>query len=275
MTVPSGLLRCVGCGKGMLVEGPEPATALRCDACASTYPVREGVVDLLGEGPSPSPAQRVMELRAVVRIYESRLWRRNPMLKLLLGLTFEEERDLVLRAAGLTGRETVLDLACGTGIYSRELARRVPRGLVVGLDLSAPMLEEATRRACAEGLANVLLVHADAGRLPFFPSRLDVVLCCGALHLFPDVRGVLGEIARVLRPNGRFVVAALRRPEGPVADLIIGARRRVLGLSAFTRRELERRLTEAGFGWIECHHDRSDWLILSGARTAAGGPREP
>lgn len=272
--LPHGLVRCPGCAKGHLAGGPDPHAAVRCDGCAATYPVDGGILHLLPEPRARSLAQLTMELHPIVRVYESRLWRRNPALRLLLGLSYEQEREHVLRIAGLTGRESVLDLACGTGLYSRELARRVPSGVVVGLDRSLPMLGEATRRASHEGLANLIWIHGDAAHLPLESARFDLVICCGALHLFTDVAGVLKEIARVLKPSGRLVVAAFQRPEGLVAELTVGLRRRLVGLHAFTRAELESSLTGAGFGWIECPHRRGGWLVMSGVKTGAGARTE-
>jgi ubiquinone/menaquinone biosynthesis C-methylase UbiE len=210
-----------------------------------------------------------MEAEPIVRIYESRLWRRSPWFGLALGIGFDAELEMILRAAALRESETVLDLACGPGIYTRPLARRVASGLVVGLDLSWPMLRYASARARAEGLANVLFLRGTALQIPFAPGRFDAVNCCGALHLFPDVPRVLGEVARVLSPGGRFTVATFRTRADPVARLASWLRRRLLGIDAFTPRALEARLTDAGLREVQCHHARGVWLVMSGRKPAA------
>ncbi len=159
----------------------------------------------------PSLAQRAMESAAIARIYESRLWRRSRIATLALGISFEREQQLIGRAARLSPGDSLLDVACGPGIYARPFARQVAPGLVVGLDLSPAMLGHARRRARAAGLENLALVRGDALRLPFAGGRFDAVNCCGALHLFPDADLALREVHRVLKPGGRFTVAAFRR----------------------------------------------------------------
>ncbi len=230
----------------------------------------EGVIDLLpGVSMKPSPAQRTMESEAIVRIYESRWWRRSALVTLLLGISFEQEQELILRTANLQKTDTVLDLACGPGIYARPFARQVPAGTVVGLDISLPMLRYATRRAREEGLSNLLLIHGTALELPFPADRFDLVNCCGALHLFPDVPRVLREIERVLKPGGCFTVAASRHRSGRVAEVASALRRRVIGLDSFSPAELESRLVDAGFETVQCHHAKRIWLIMSARKAHA------
>jgi ubiquinone/menaquinone biosynthesis C-methylase UbiE len=207
-----------------------------------------------------------MESAAIARIYESRLWRRSLIATLALGISFEREQQLIGRAARLSPGDTLLDVACGPGIYTRPFARLVAPGLVVGLDLSPAMLGHARRRARAAGLENLALVRGDALRLPFAGGRFDAVNCCGALHLFPDADLALREVHRVLKPGGRFTVAAFRRRSGRGATLGNALRRRIMGIDAFTPTELQARLGAAGLGEIACHHAGAQWLIMSARR---------
>jgi ubiquinone/menaquinone biosynthesis C-methylase UbiE len=207
-----------------------------------------------------------MESDAIVRIYESRLWRRSLIATLALGISFEREQELIGRAAHISPGDTLLDLACGPGIYTRPFARRASPGLVVGLDMSPAMLRYARGRARTAGLQNIALVRGDALRLPFPAGRFDVVNCCGALHLFPDVDLALREVHRVLRSSGRFTVAAFRRGSGRLATLGSALRRRIVGIDSFTPAELEARLGAAGLVEIACHHAGAQWLIMSARR---------
>lgn len=265
------LVLCPQCGQGSLNLSSLRKQELRCQSCAAVYPITDGVLDLLpGEPRMLSPAQRTMESEAIVRIYESRWWRRSTVAALLLGISFEQERDLILRTANLSGRETVLDLACGPGIYARPLAQNLPAGTVVGLDISLPMLRYANRRACEEGVSNLVLIHGTALQLPFAAERFDFVNCCGALHLFPNVPRVLGEVHRVLRSGGCFTVAAARRHSGAVAARAGAWRRRIIGIDAFCPDELGSRLQDAGFGHVQCHHAKRVWLIMSARKNGEG-----
>jgi ubiquinone/menaquinone biosynthesis C-methylase UbiE len=207
-----------------------------------------------------------MESEPIVRIYESRLWRRSPIVAAVMRVSFEREYALIAAAARLTPAATVLDLACGPGIYARRFARAAAQGTVVGLDLSVPMLRYAARRAAAEGLRNFVLLRGNAMALPFAAGQFDLVNCCGALHLFPDLARVLTEIARVLAPGGRFTAAAFRRRDGWLAQWATRVRRRWLGIDAFHPDELSARLAAAGLGEIRCHHAAGIWLIISAVK---------
>jgi SAM-dependent methyltransferase len=264
-------VRCPACrADTSRLDGDDAACA--CAACGARFPFRDGFLDLLPpaeEGRTPS--QALMEWPPLIRIYESRLWRRSVAFQLLAGLSFERECQLIEQAAGFEAAHHVLDLACGSGIYARRFARALPRGAVVGLDLSAPMLRYAARAAREEQLANLLLVRGDAMELPFAAQRFDRVNCCGALHLFPDAAHVLGEVARVLRPAGRLTLAAIRRGEGARAERRARARQRAYGLMAFTPSELAGWLERAGFSEPRCLHAARSWLIMSALKPAREG----
>jgi demethylmenaquinone methyltransferase/2-methoxy-6-polyprenyl-1,4-benzoquinol methylase len=94
---------------------------------------------------------------------------------------------------------TVLDLACGTGDFSRLVLAAVPDAHVVALDLTEQMLRQARRRGLPE------VVCGDAGALPFRDRMFDGVLVGYGLRNFPDLNAVLQEIQRVTRPGGLLV----------------------------------------------------------------------
>jgi ubiquinone/menaquinone biosynthesis C-methylase UbiE len=109
--------------------------------------------------------------------------------------------------------ECALDLCCGTGA-GMEMLRPLCRRRVVGLDFSRGMLAVARRRmAVAPGRAQIDLVRGDALALPFGPV-FDVVVCLGALgHILrQDQSRFAAEVARVLRPGGRFVFLSSHMP---------------------------------------------------------------
>ncbi len=261
------IVLCPNCKAGRLLPPSNINGEVRCSACATQYPVKEGVLDLLPASPHKQTlAQWTMEFEPIVRIYESRLWRRSPIVTALMGISFEQEYETITRAAKLDGSEILLDLACGPGIYARPLAHQLTHGMVVGLDLSMPMLTYASRRARMEGRDNLLLIHGDATDLPLSESRFDVVNCCGALHLFSDLHRVLGHVTRVLKPGGRFTIAAFRKRASMLAERAVRLRQSVIGMNAFRPDELESQFTQAGLGDVECHHAKGVWLIMSATK---------
>jgi SAM-dependent methyltransferase len=260
-------VRCPACKTGVSSLASETGAEATCGGCGARYPFLDGFLDLLPPSSEPrTPAQALMEWPPLIRIYESRLWRRSAVFALLTGLSFEREYALIAEAAALEPGHHVLDLACGSGIYARRFARSVPLGAVVGLDLSAPMLRYAAHKRREEGLDDLLLLRGDAMELPFDADRFDHVNCCGALHLFPDATRVLGEIARVLRPGGRFSVAAIRRGESARAER--RARRRKYGVTAFTPSELASSFARSGLSEPRLMHAARSWLIMSATKPA-------
>ncbi len=110
-------------------------------------------------------------------------------------------------AAGLQPGERVLDIGCGAGMDAAIASRLVgPSGSVVGIDLTAELVERGTA-LLRDGFPNVTLTHADARTLPLADASVDVVVANGILNLEPDRGRVLREAARVLVPSGRFVDA--------------------------------------------------------------------
>ncbi len=122
-------------------------------------------------------------------------------------------RALSLLAAAWKTRDhrnlRVLDLACGSGAFLKDLKRTFPRARLVGVDLSPAYLGEARRRSGVQAL-----VQANADRLPFADASLDAVTSVYLFHeLPPKVRSkVAAEIGRVLKPGGLFALADSVQP---------------------------------------------------------------
>jgi ubiquinone/menaquinone biosynthesis C-methylase UbiE len=129
-------------------------------------------------------------------------------------------------AAGLTPGRSVLDVACGTGVFAREaLARVQPGGSVTGFDRNEDMLAVARQKAPAIDWQSGI-----AEALPFADHQFDVVACQFALMFFEDRQAALQQMWRVLRPGGCLVAAvwdALERTPGYTA--VVNLLRRLFG----------------------------------------------
>src|SRR5215218_5663699 len=131
--------------------------------------LRDGYLDLLGEAGDPTgrgPGQRLMASRALPLIYE-RLWRPlgGRLLMGALGPSMAGERRIALQMLEVGPGDTVLDVACGPGNFTRAFADEAgPDDLVVGLDASPTMLAQAARERPGDG---VEYVRASATDLPF------------------------------------------------------------------------------------------------------------
>jgi len=113
-----------------------------------------------------------------------------------------------LALGDLRAGEVVLDLGCGAGMDSILAACRVgPTGRVIGVDMTAAMVEKARANALAAGAANVEFRHGEADHLPAGDDSVDVVISNGVFNLYPDKPAVLAEVFRVLRESGRLQMA--------------------------------------------------------------------
>jgi ubiquinone/menaquinone biosynthesis C-methylase UbiE len=110
--------------------------------------------------------------------------------------------------AELADGEVVLDLGSGGGIDVILSARRVaPTGKAYGLDMTDEMLDLARRNATEAGVDNVEFLKGHIEEIPLPDSSVDVVISNCVINLSTDKSRVLREVARVLRPGGRFAVS--------------------------------------------------------------------
>ncbi|HEY9635948.1 MAG TPA: methyltransferase domain-containing protein [Coleofasciculaceae cyanobacterium] len=111
--------------------------------------------------------------------------------------------------AQISRGQQVLDIATGTGMVAIEAAQIVgSEGRVVGVDISAGMLDQARRKIEALGLGNIELELADAEALDFPDNSFDRVLCSSALIWMADIPAALRLWHRFLKPNGLISVHA-------------------------------------------------------------------
>lgn len=108
--------------------------------------------------------------------------------------------DEVLALLQLEGSERILDIGCGDGRITAEIAARVPRGSVVGVDRSHDMISFASSRFDPALQPNLRFEVADAGSLPF-REEFDLVISFNALHWLPDQDAALRSIRTAMKPR--------------------------------------------------------------------------
>jgi len=121
--------------------------------------------------------------------------------------------ELLLQHSVRNDTTHVLDVGCGAGATTLSVARGLgPRGSCLGVDLSAPLTEMATKRAREEGLKNATFVQADAQTHPFEPGRFDAVLSRFGVMFFDDPVAAFINIRRAACSGAPLSFVAWRSP---------------------------------------------------------------
>lgn len=178
--------------------------------------------------------------------------------------------------AELREGETVLDLGSGAGGDVFISAGRVgPNGRAIGLDMTDEMLDLARANAANAGLGNVEFLKGQIEAIPLPDASVDVVISNCVINLSGDKPQVFREVARVLKPGGRFAVSDV------VADADMDAATRAdmaawtgCIAGALTRDQFRQALTDAGLGAIEVTethrvHDHAAAAIIRATKPAA------
>ena len=172
----------------------------------------------------------------------------------------------LLDAVAATQGDRVLDLCCGQGNVSEALNQRGCE--IVGLDFSPPMLAQARNR-----VSDAIFLEGDAQALPFEDKSFDVVVSnLGVCHV-ADQPTAVSEIARVLRPGGRFAMTVWCGPDkSPCFELVYGAVKQhgSSDVSAPPGPDFhqfanpvfaEQTLTNAGFAQVTCDVVDCAWIL--------------
>jgi SAM-dependent methyltransferase len=232
------------------------ANGLCCKREGVEYPVKNGIVNFVTEDltNSTSPVLRsVDKFDDLAKIYEGPLWYGiMDEVNAELGLpSLEETATMLIEMVDAKGG-LGLDVACGTGFFTRPLAQKMR--FVYGIDISMGMLMKATEYARERGIGNICFAHSRAERLPFPDSLFDGVTCSGALHTFQDTVEALTEMARVMKSGARLGVLTILKQDLSVLKRFyerlpngLFGEEETEALHLFDMEELETYLSQTGF----------------------------
>ncbi len=170
----------------------------------------------------------------------------------------------LMKAAAIDAADRVLDIGCGCGLTTRTAARAASAGSVLGMDLSAAMLQEAERRTRAEGLTNVRFEQGDVQVHAFSAAGFDLAMSRFGVMFFEDPVAAFANIGSAIRPGGRLVFLCwqdlarndwIMVPAGAALSYVpfpdLGPEGAPGPFSLADRDHTRRILTDAGFEGIE------------------------
>lgn len=172
--------------------------------------------------------------------------------------------------AQISPLDTVLDVACGTGEFERLLLSEHPTQQIVGIDISEKMLAIAKQKCRIYPQASFQTASALA--LPFASNNFDVIVSANSFHYFDDPLAVLGEMKRVLKPDGKIVILDWCRDYFlcKICDIVL----KVIDPAhkqCYTQDEFHHLLTSASFGL--CGATRVRFGVVWGLMVATASPQ--
>ncbi|NIV29682.1 MAG: methyltransferase domain-containing protein [Anaerolineae bacterium] len=128
-----------------------------------------------------------------------------------MAVGFGDEYAKKLSSRGFTqGR--IIDVGCGSGATNLVLAERFPRAEIVGIDLSDPLLRLAREATANTSFGDrVAFERADVQQIPYDDDSFDVAISTNMVHIVEHPLRMLGEIERILAPDGHLFIVDLRR----------------------------------------------------------------
>ena len=155
--------------------------------------------------------------------------------------------------------DKILDIGCGGGVNIEKFLK-ITRGNVDGLDYSEVSVSESIKRnnaAVDDGRCKVM--QADVSDMPIDDESYDLVTGFETIYFWPDLAETFKEVSRIIRPNGRFMIAQGTDGTHPDDEKWLAT---VEGMSVYTAPELERYLLNAGFKSVESFKKADDYILV-------------
>ena len=156
----------------------------------------------------------------------------------------------------------ILDIGCGGGANIARLLQRAPKGVVQGIDYSSVSVAKSSKvnaKAIAEGRCKVQ--EASVVKLPFGENTFDLVTAFETIYFWPDIEHCFGEVKRVLKPGGQFVIVNESDGSGPMDAKWESL---IEGMHTYKPEESRLHLSNAGFEGIDIRKDEAKhWLMVT------------
>ncbi|CAI8587336.1 unnamed protein product [Vicia faba] len=212
------LFACPICYEPLIRKGPVGLnlsaiyrSGFKCKRCQKSYSSKDGYLDLtltsgLKDYTEVQPVRTELFRSPLVSFLYERGWRQNFRQSGFPGP--DEEFKMAQEYFEPAKGGLIVDVSCGSGLFSRKFAKCGTYSGVIALDFSENMLRQCNdfiKKDATLSAANIALVRADVSRLPFASGSVDAVHAGAALHCWPSPSNAVAEITRVLRSGGVFV----------------------------------------------------------------------
>lgn len=209
-----------------LLRCPRTHSALRMQRSAlvseqgAVYPIVDGMVSLIdGSERSYSPQMERGYDSAGRLLYD--WWVGNPLIMSLVWGIGVLRTPLTIPSMLDVERGWVIDIPCGTGLYSTPVMRNNQGANFIAIDCSSGMLKKARARYRKQGIENVLLIRADVANLPFVDHAFQGALSLAGFHAFSNPRSAAKEIGRILQAGAPMLTTALCHGVRRISDFTI------------------------------------------------------
>jgi SAM-dependent methyltransferase len=165
----------------------------------------------------------------------------------------EEKPTLVIRSLDLQPTDTIADIGAGTGYFSFRMAKLVPKGRVLAVDIQPQMIDILNFLKKDDKIANVepVLGTETSPNLP--ANKIDLALMVDAYHEFNYPREMMTNIVTALKPGGKVVLIEYRG-ENPFIP--------IKGLHKMTQKQVKKEMSAVGLKWVKTRDDLPQQHIL-------------
>lgn len=165
----------------------------------------------------------------------------------------EEKPTLVIRALDLKPTDTIADIGAGTGYFSFRMAKLVPKGRVLAVDIQPEMIDILNFLKKDQKVTNVepVIGTETSSNLP--ANKVDLALMVDAYHEFNYPREMMANIVTALKPGGKVVLVEYRG-ENPFIP--------IKGLHKMTQKQVKKEMSAVGLKWVETKDNLPQQHIL-------------
>lgn len=170
----------------------------------------------------------------------------------------KEISNFAFECINVSENDKILDIGCGGGVNIEKFLK-LTKNNVDGLDYSEVSVKESIKRnkkAIDDGKCKI--IQADVSKMPLEDESYDLVSGFETIYFWPDLENTFKEVLRIIKPNGKFMIAQGTDGNHPDNELWLNT---VEGMSVYRPNQLKEYLLNAGFKSVEIFKKENDYII--------------